>query len=105
MWGFEASALAFIQFSGTLASTRELIAEAGVSGEVTGNSERLLSSHSCVSFLIGVVVFWVKFQCKTPFAPRCISLPSLPQQRLGSCPRVPEPVQPKLGSSVWVSTH
>ena len=29
MWGFEASALAFIQFSGTLASMRELIAEAG----------------------------------------------------------------------------
>ena len=29
MWGFEASAHAFIQFSGTLASTRELIAEAG----------------------------------------------------------------------------
>lgn len=46
MWGFEASALVFIQFSGTLASTRELIAEAGVSGEVTGNSERVLSGHS-----------------------------------------------------------
>lgn len=46
MWGFEASALAFMQFSGTLASTRELIAEAGVSGEVTGNSERVLSGHS-----------------------------------------------------------
>ena len=33
MWGFEASALAFIQFPGTLASTRELIAEAGVTLE------------------------------------------------------------------------
>ena len=32
MRGFEASALAFIQFSGMLASTRELIAEAGVAG-------------------------------------------------------------------------
>lgn len=46
MWGFEASALAFMQFSGTLASTRELIAEAGAAGAVTGDSERVLSGHS-----------------------------------------------------------
>ena len=60
MWGFEASALAFIQFFGTLASTRELIAEAGAAGAVTGDSERVLSSRSCVSFLSRVMVFWLR---------------------------------------------
>ena len=59
MWGFEASALAFMQFSGTLASTRELIAEAGAAGAVTGDSERVQSSH--VGLLsIGVVAFLVE---------------------------------------------
>ena len=60
MRGFEASALAFIQFFGTLASTRELIAEAGAAGAVTGDSERVLSSRSCVSFLSRVMVFWLR---------------------------------------------
>lgn len=50
MWGFEASALAFIQFPGTLASTRELIAEGGAGSETTDDSERVLSSHSWPAF-------------------------------------------------------
>lgn len=49
-----------MQFSGTLASTRELIAEAGVSGEVTGDGESALSSHSCVSFLLEWLRFWLR---------------------------------------------
>lgn len=44
--GFEASALAFIQFSAALASVCELIAEAGVAWAATDDSERVLSSHS-----------------------------------------------------------
>ena len=64
MWGFEASALVFIQFSGTLASTRELIAEAGAAGAVTGDSERVLSSHSCDSFLLEWWCFWLSFSAK-----------------------------------------
>ena len=52
--------LAFIQFSGTLASTRELIAEAGAAGAVTGDSQRVLSSRSCVSFLLEWLRFWLR---------------------------------------------
>lgn len=43
MWGFEASALAFIQFPGTLASTRELIAEAW--GYLDKSSASCSASH------------------------------------------------------------
>ena len=57
MWGFEASALAFIQFPGTLASTRELIAEAGVGSEATDDSERVQSSHSWSAFYWSGCVF------------------------------------------------
>ena len=64
MWGFEASALAFIQFSDMLASTRELIAEAGAAGAVTGDSERVLRSRSCVSFLSEWWCFWLGFSAK-----------------------------------------
>lgn len=57
MWGFEASALAFIQFPGTLASTRELIAEAGVGSEAAGDGESVLSSHSHLVFYWGGCIF------------------------------------------------
>lgn len=44
--GFRGLGARVIQFPGTLASTRELIAEGGAGSETTDDSERVLSSHS-----------------------------------------------------------
>lgn len=64
MWVSRPRRLRLFGFSCPLASPRELIAEAGAAGAVTGDSERVLRSRSCVSFLSEWWCFWLGFSAK-----------------------------------------
>ena len=60
MWGFEASALASAQYFVPASLCASVDCRGRGCGAGTGDSERVLSSRSCVSFLLEWLRFWLR---------------------------------------------